>query len=893
MSVTESSDEIQNKINEIARHIVAEHRKGKIPLFVAGSGISRGLRNSADKSKTMQIPSMDVMIEKLHSLYETSDKGEMPEEDKEDLNRRFGICEQHSKQDSGRLERSIVAGIFGRFQEKKYLKAVWGEFNKWLLHKCVNENPDIGIINACPSTAHKKIAELYEKVNAFYLTINFDGLFYKALESKYGKCGKNQVFSYYTREDAERFFTAENVRKNRENYYAEIEVRGDIFFVMCDPEWCDIFGICNDRSTTATRIWESKDKDPLMCEKGRDRKSFISFPGAYEKDQEVRQVLGVLWQYLAHQVSCLITIGIGGRWDPILIAFLSDLSRERKIPFIDVNPYPKSSCMGEIVTSDFPLNSLLKIDADRFMDTLSQFMDKHMGDMERRPRLQITYSSMGDGDDEFWTEILKDRKISDFEKDLMRHPLVEITYKFAQLGLESKWWGIENEGRQLHNRLNHSKGVMKIATFMYGMACDNSGRPQREEEKQFLRIAALLHDIGHLPFSHSTEGIFQELNWKPAGYIESFSHDYYTEEKVKKIFEDTNTNLGKQLGDIGYTVDDLIRLIRGEFGIGFLDAIINGPIDADKIDYVFRDAASIDFGLRINLEEFLEDMGEELSISPMGLLVLKGRSAEAAFTILEQRERLYKDFYLSPALGLLEKAMRFIVTTYFVYSYNTVKLFTDGNQRLLQDQTQFSDLGAIKIAKASEELEKLAVKFQHEDDIEMAIVEYMKNSLDEKTIDKRVKMAIGKCFSLVKQEGLNQKNQKEAYRTWCRQEESKRRQQLSSSEFSRERMKKIRQDAKTVTLRFPGAILIDFVPPFEFFKIAEARRRKARSDGTNVSSECILSRDLGRMVANHKSGKHEQGQVRVYKLGEESEVKAALALFEGLLREEGRLVGEE
>ncbi|MCL0077086.1 HD domain-containing protein [Dehalococcoidia bacterium] len=887
MCGTEISGDNEKIIDRTVRHIVDEYQKGKRPLFVVGSGISMDLQTEQGQG-TMSIPTMDKTIEKLHSLYKGSDKTAMSKADKEYLSSRFDICSQHLAQDSRRLDRPIVAGILGHFQENEHLKKVWVDFNEWLLNRCVDENRGIGIIKAHPSTAHERIAELYEKVDAFCLTINFDGLFYKALKSKYGQ---KQVFSYYIREDAERFFKAENIR---EKYYAEIEVRGDIFFVQCDPEWCEIYPICDIRSTTATRIWESK--EPLKCEKGKQRKPYVSFPGAYEKDQEVRQILGVLWQYLTHQVSCVITIGIGGWWDPILIAFLSDLLRERGISLIDVNPCAQRSCIKEIATDE---SSLLPIKANDFMEKLTQSIDTHLGSIRRRPQRQITYSSRDtEGEDWFWAQGLG-RETSEFERALMAHPLLRVTNKFAQLGLESRWWGIPNRDRLDHNRLNHSKGVMKIATFLYENACKNSERSPREEEKQFLRIAALLHDIGHLPFCHSIEKVFQELNWKPAGYIESFTHDHYTEEKVKEIFEDPDfPHLETQLCKIGYTEDDLIKLIRGEFGIGFLDAIINGPIDADKIDYVFRDSESINFTQQINREQLLHDMGKDISISPMGLLVLKGSSARAAFRILELRERLYKEFYLSAHFGLLEAALRLIVITYFVHKYNTVDLFTDEKQRLSSDGTRFSDLGAIKIAKAAQELENLARKFEARDDIEIAIVEHMKEFLDTLNIDKRVKAAIDVCFDLIMQVTIKQEDKqadnKKAHRTWCIDEESKRRQKLAVSEFPRERMKKIRQDAKTVTLRFPGAILIEVVPPFEFFKIGEARKRKARSDGTNVSSECMLSGDLDRLVERHKSGReHEQGQVRVYKVGEESEVKAALALFEHLLREEERLVGEE
>lgn len=874
---------LPEKIDSIANHIVKEHLKGKIPLFVIGSGISRNLNipnNLKDKAQKLSIPTMVEMIEKLYSLYNISEKGKIPAKDREDLERRFKIWDQQLKQDR-KVDRNNVGGILEYFQEKKYLKEEWIKFNQWLLHECVDEKQKIGIINAPFSTAHEKVAELYEKVNAFCLTTNFDGLFYKALQFKYDENSTKRTHSYYIKEQAERFFTYENSLKKN---YAEIQVRGDIFFVKCDPIWCSQYNICGEPFQMPTRIWESK-PDPLKCRRGEYMKPFISFPGTYKKDREVREILSVLWRYLTHKVSCVITIGIGGWWDPILVAFLSDLVRERNIPFIDVNTSPEHSYIAkEIVSSD----SSLKISANQFMDILNKFIGQAIGTFQKSPKIQIKYSRSTESKDEFWDEIfgkweMSDVKeilsISDFEKKLLRHPLVDITEKFAQLGLKSKWWGIRDHERWRHNRLNHSKGVMKIATFLYEKVCKNSGRPERAEEKQLLRIAALLHDIGHLPFSHLIEEVFQELNWKPAGYIESFSHDYYTEEKVKKIFEDAN--LKEELDKIKYNVGDLIRLINGEFGIGFLDAIINGPIDADKIDYVFRDVESIKvFTHIIDPQSFLKEIGSRISISSAGLLILNRGSARAAFTILKQREKLYKEFYLFPAIRLLEKAVKFIVITYFVHTYNTFEVPENIKKRFLDNKTQFSDLGAIRIAMASEELEKLSDTYKSEADIEMKIIQYMKEILDGELIDKRVKGAIEECFSLIKD--VNQD-------TRCKDEEEKRRQKLSVSEFPRERIGKIRYDAKTVILRFPGAVLMEVLPPFEFFKDAGARKPRARSDGTNEASKCILSPELIQMVEKDQGGKREQGQVRVYKIGEESEANRALGFFERLFGEERRL----
>lgn len=866
--VISNTDDIQQKVNFIAHHIVKEHLKGKIPLFVIGSGISMGLKPLDNSEQEQKVPTMGEMMKKLYSLYNNTEK-HIPEQDKEDIEKRFKALNLQLKPGK-KVDRSNVAGILGYFQEKGYLKKIWLDFNIWLLNSCVNEEQNIGILEAKPSIAHEKIAGLYEKVNAFCLTLNFDGLLYRALEYKYGK---EATHSYFTKEQVKNFFTTE---KTKITHYAEIQVRGDIFFVKCDSLWCDEYDtLCEHRHEKPIRIWQSKDKKltDLMCERKKPLKPFISFPGTYEKDKDIREILSILWQYLTPKVSCVITIGISGCWDPVLVAFLSDLAREREIPFIDVNIDPKNSDIVKEIVSE---KDALQMTANEFMNILDQSIAEAIEDVRSKPTIPIEYSTGRVGKDEFWDEILEKSEISEFEKKLLNHPLVEITEKFAQLGLKSKWWGVEkNKGD--HNRLNHSIGVMKIATFLYEKACENSNRPERDEEKQFLRMAALLHDVGHLPFSHLIEEVFQELNWKPSGYIELFSHDYYTSEKIRTVFE--NPDLLAELKNTGYEIEDVVKLINGEFGVPFLDAIINGPIDADKIDYVFRDAAATKvFPHLIEPEDFLKEMGAEISISPAGLLVLKGSSARAALTILKQRERLYKDFYLHPGIRLMEKAVKFIIVTYFVHTYNTLDFPVEIKNKFLQEKIQFSDLGAIRIAMASDELEKLSQAFKGEDDIEMKIVQHMKEKIVKgNLINKKVKDAIEECFSLVNDVDSHVK---------CKKEYTNTEQKFFLSEISSDRIPKIRSDAKTTILRIPGAILIDVLPPFEFYK---NKKRKARSDGTFVSTETLLCPDLKQMMKGYQGRVIEKGQLNIFKIGEASEVKRALDLFERLLGEEKRL----
>jgi len=71
-----------------------------------------------------------------------------------------------------------------------------------------------------------------------------------------------------------------------------------------------------------------------------------------------------------------------------------------------------------------------------------------------------------------------------------------------------------------HTRFEHSLGVMHLATLLYDSIVSNDDNKKVLEEsvgyneaglvkdRQLIRLAALLHDVGHAPFSHASEEIF-------------------------------------------------------------------------------------------------------------------------------------------------------------------------------------------------------------------------------------------------------------------------------------------------------------------------------------------------------------------------------------------------
>ncbi len=127
-----------------------------------------------------------------------------------------------------------------------------------------------------------------------------------------------------------------------------------------------------------------------------------------------------------------------------------------------------------------------------------------------------------------------------------------------------------------HTRFEHSLGVMYLA----GRMTDNPQLSQvmSEEEAQMVRIAALLHDVGHGPFSH----IFEHILVKFLGR----THEDMTSWLI------LTSELRDLLDGLGYDAKTLSRLAVGglnEPNMAYKDQIIRSAIDADKLDFVVRD----------------------------------------------------------------------------------------------------------------------------------------------------------------------------------------------------------------------------------------------------------------------------------------------------------------
>jgi uncharacterized protein len=140
----------------------------------------------------------------------------------------------------------------------------------------------------------------------------------------------------------------------------------------------------------------------------------------------------------------------------------------------------------------------------------------------------------------------------------------------------------------LHTRFDHTLGVAHVA----GQMADELGLDS--DERLLVRLAALLHDIGHGPFSHISEYAldrFADRKALPAGLKKEKIHEIITGHLIRN-----HASLRKRLGQ--EKCNQIAELLSHGVGDPILKAIVSGPLDADKQDYLLRDSlyAGVNYG---------------------------------------------------------------------------------------------------------------------------------------------------------------------------------------------------------------------------------------------------------------------------------------------------------
>ena len=127
-----------------------------------------------------------------------------------------------------------------------------------------------------------------------------------------------------------------------------------------------------------------------------------------------------------------------------------------------------------------------------------------------------------------------------------------------------------------HTRFEHSLGVMHIA----GRIAEKLKLDQ--DLTRIIRLAALLHDIGHGPFSHVSENILKLYKDVKSG------EDEEIHEKIGWKIIENDPDLVNIIKDQDREM--IIDTLSGKLSEPIAHEIVSGPLDADKQDYLLRDS---------------------------------------------------------------------------------------------------------------------------------------------------------------------------------------------------------------------------------------------------------------------------------------------------------------
>jgi HD superfamily phosphohydrolase len=183
-------------------------------------------------------------------------------------------------------------------------------------------------------------------------------------------------------------------------------------------------------------------------------------------------------------------------------------------------------------------------------------------------------------------------QMSKDEKALLNSPLVQRLQWIGQLtGTKHVFPG------GVHTRFIHSAGAMHLAGLQMAHLFTTFGEQEINDifghSKQYFiqlaRIAALTHDIGHGPFSHS----FDKTVYKPLYGIPDNGHDLHRFKLIEcNLLKPYIEKCGVLIEDVAKvwnsTKDDLLKNGTAMFHI--IHCVVQGPLGADRMDFTKRDA---------------------------------------------------------------------------------------------------------------------------------------------------------------------------------------------------------------------------------------------------------------------------------------------------------------
>ena len=200
-----------------------------------------------------------------------------------------------------------------------------------------------------------------------------------------------------------------------------------------------------------------------------------------------------------------------------------------------------------------------------------------------------------------------DITLDGFELRIMDMPQFQRLRRIKQLGLISLIYP-----GATHTRFEHCIGTMNLGSKL------SEELELTPDEIELVRTSALLHDVGHGPFSHVSEGVLSVPHEELSKYV-------ITKTSMRDLLEEK------------FDVNEIANIINGK---GYLGPIVSGELDVDRMDYLLRDShnTGVSYG-KIDYERLISN----LTLDDGLILDIKG--VQAAEGALVSRYFMYPSVY--------------------------------------------------------------------------------------------------------------------------------------------------------------------------------------------------------------------------------------------------------
>ncbi|HEY3439937.1 MAG TPA: HD domain-containing protein [Paludibaculum sp.] len=184
-------------------------------------------------------------------------------------------------------------------------------------------------------------------------------------------------------------------------------------------------------------------------------------------------------------------------------------------------------------------------------------------------------------------------KLSPWEMEIVNHRVFQRLRRVKQLALTEMVYPAA-----CHNRFEHSLGVMHVATQMFDQLRPLLESPEVTEPtftkddldraRVIVRLSALLHDVGHCPFSHAGEDV---MPFRPLGG-KRYKHEDYSAGLIQHLLAEVID--GHDLNHMKVTAEEICNFLKNDDHLPaqtlFWRPLITGQMDADRADYLLRDS---------------------------------------------------------------------------------------------------------------------------------------------------------------------------------------------------------------------------------------------------------------------------------------------------------------